>query len=604
MRFAGIARHTFASTHSARRVRELIIVNVNYCAVMGARHSAAAGQLGRVPRRPLAALLSMVLVLTTVAATSPQPTARRSASPPVTMLGVTLGLGCTFDGFALSIPLIFNGTVVPDGDSFTPVPYPAVINLRYPIISDIAFLRDTPYWAQSMTRSQAAGAGYLAQAIANLPAGEQTTIIGMSQGAGVAEVARAEMATNPDYVANAGNYRFVMVGDPYQPNGGILARFTSWSDMPILGDLIPFGRPGTSDSPFATTYYQNQYDGFADFPATFNLLAIANAVAGMFFEHTFPGYYLASPDAPGAVSTTVGNTTYITIPKRVSLLAPLRIAASLINAERFVDALDPILRVFIEMGYDRTADPSQVKQFSWITPLQNIREGLVALPAAIAQAWQVLWGAPYQPTLPQPVVSGSEAPTPVIEHPSDPAPTSPVAQAIRQAVENLTRLLTAVALPLAKLLRWVTGQTPSAHDSETAADRIEPAFDPAPPSVQPPLDANDTAVLDTPEPEQVNVVEEQNDPSRQHDETPPSASETPTPTPTDDEPEPDVEPDAAPEVEVEVDPDSEPEDSQTANDNSDAEPTDIDDDRAETVETERGNSPEAPDAEADHRLAS
>ena len=30
------------------------------------------------------------------------------------------------------------------------------------------------------------------------------------------------------YVANADDYRFILVGNPYQPNGGILARFTSW----------------------------------------------------------------------------------------------------------------------------------------------------------------------------------------------------------------------------------------------------------------------------------------------------------------------------------------------------------------------------------------
>ncbi|MFE1137729.1 PE-PPE domain-containing protein [Streptomyces mutabilis] len=38
--------------------------------------------------------------------------------------------------------------------------------------------------------------------------------------------------------------------------------------LPILGDIFPLGRPGPSDSPFKTTYYQNQYDGIADFPAS------------------------------------------------------------------------------------------------------------------------------------------------------------------------------------------------------------------------------------------------------------------------------------------------------------------------------------------------
>ena len=54
------------------------------------------------------------------------------------------------------------------------------------------------------------------------------------------------------------------------------------------------------------------------------------------------------------------------------------------------------------------------------------------------------------------------------------------------------------------------------------------------------------------------------------------------------------------EVEVEV----EPEDSHTADDHSDDEPADGEGDQAEAGETEREDSPEAPDTEADHRLAS
>ena len=284
------------------------------------------------------------------------PTPRRSDYSEL-----SVGVGGSFDGLGLTIPLFFYGTVVPRGDSFHTVPYPAQINLNYPIISDLPVLSDLPYWPQTLKRSEAVGAGYLEQDIAATQAGEKVTIIGMSQGAQVAEIARADMVKDPNYVANAQSYKFVLVGDPYQPNGGILARFTSWSDLRVLGNLFPFGWPGPSDSPFQTTLYQNQYDGFADFPAYFNVLAIANAVVGIVFEHILPGYVLESSDSPNAVSTTVGNTTYVTIPQYLPLLAPLRAVASLIGAQRFIDALDPVLRVFVEVGYDRTADPSQVK---------------------------------------------------------------------------------------------------------------------------------------------------------------------------------------------------------------------------------------------------
>ena len=398
-------------------------------------------------------------------------------SAAVRLLGTTLGVGGSFDGFGLSMPLFFYGTAVPAGDSFRIVPYPAQINLDYPIISDLPGLSDIPYWPQLLTQSAAVGAGYLERDIAAVPAGEKLTIIGMSQGSQVTEIARADMAKDPNYVANADDYEFVMVGDPYTPNGGILARFSSWNQMPILGDLVPFGRPGPADSPFKTTYYQNQYDGFADFPAYFNVPAALNAVFGIVFQHMFPGYVLESRDEPNAVSTTVGNTTYVTIPQRLPLLAPLRLAASLIGAQRLVDALDPILRVFIEMGYERTADPSAVKEFGWSIPDRKVQEAIDALPDAFAQSLAILGGAGYMPTLPVPDVAANPVPTPVVDHPAIPVDTSPFAQAIRQAVVGLTGVLTALTTSVAKLLRILSGQPPAAADT-APVDAAAPALPP------------------------------------------------------------------------------------------------------------------------------
>ncbi len=392
----------------------------------------------------------------------------------VRMLGTTIGVGPSFDGFGLSIPLLFNGTVIPVGDVFHTVPYPAQINFDYPIISDLPALSDLPYWPHSLKQSERIGAGYLEQDLdrhlAAAPAGAKVTVIGYSQGSQVAEIARADMATNPAYTANADDYEFVLVGNPYQPNGGILARFTSWSDTPVIGDLFPLGRPGPSDSPFRTTYYQNQYDGVADFPAYFGLLSLANALTGIVFEHVLPGYVFDDPGEPGAVSTTVGNTTYVTIPHLLPLLAPLRLAASLVGAQRFVDALDPILRVFVEMDYDRTADPRQVKEFGWTRPPEKMREALDALPAAFAQSRAILCGATYTPTVPTPAVSDVEPETPVTEHPGKPVDNPPGVQAVRDTVVGVSDGLAVATQSVAGVLRSVTGHppSPSAPDSVDA----------------------------------------------------------------------------------------------------------------------------------------
>ncbi|MEW2481810.1 PE-PPE domain-containing protein [Mycobacterium sp. NPDC049093] len=400
-----------------------------------------------------------VVVAVSAGVTVSTPTATYSAA--VQLAGTTLGVGASYDAFGLSIPMFFYGNIVPEGDSYRTVPYPAQISISIPVISDLPGWSDLPYWTQSLKRSEAIGAGYLLQEIAKIPAGDKVTIIGVSQGTQVLEIARTEMAKLSNYVANADNYEFLLLGDPYQPNGGILARFASWSELPVLGDIFPFGRPGPSDSPFKTTFYQNQYDGIADFPAYFNVLSIANALAGQVFEHAFPGYVLEYPDAPNAVTTQVGNTTYVTLPQYLPLLAPLRIPAALIGAERFVDAIDPVLRVFVEMGYDRTADPSRVKEFGWITPEEKIHEALNALPGAFEQSLAILAGEKYVPALPQPVVSDAPPDTPLPEHPADPVRNSPFEQALRQVVNDVGTALTDATRPLAKVFQSLGGRTPT-----------------------------------------------------------------------------------------------------------------------------------------------
>lgn len=414
-------------------------------------------------RARLSQMLSGGLAIATVSAgvsmaATPMPAMPMTSSAAIRLLDTVIGVGPSFDGFGATIPLLFYGTAVPAGDTFYTVPYPAMINLGYPIISTLPILSTVPYWPETLTQSERIGAGYLEHAIGKEPAGEKLTIIGFSQGTQVGEIARADMAKNAGYLANAQDYSFVFIGDPYTPNGGILARFTAFAHLPVLGDLFPLGRPGPSDSPFKTTNYQNQYDGFADFPQYFNPLAITNALLGIAFEHVLPGYVLESPDGSNTVKTTVGNTTYVTIPQYLPLLAPLRLAASLVGAQRFVDALDPIVRAFVEMGYNRTADPSQVGEFAWGTTTQKIRDGLQQLPAAFAEGLRILSGAPYHPTLPQPVVSPTQPTTPVTDHPAQPVDNSPQAQAVRAAVLRVSAAITKFVTPLSKLLQIVGGK--------------------------------------------------------------------------------------------------------------------------------------------------
>lgn len=430
-----------------------------------------------ISRRWAAMLLTGGVVATSAGVTVNTPTATYSAD--VQLTGTTIGVGPSFDAFGLTVPMLFYGSIIPEGESFHTLPYPAQINLNYPIISEIPVLSDLPYWPQTLKRSESVGAGYLLQDIAAMPDGEKITIIGVSQGNQVAEIARAAMARDPDYVANAENYEFVFVGNPYQPDGGILIRLASLHTLPMLGDVFPFGRPGPSDSPFKTTYYQNQYDGIADFPTYFNVLSLVNSFAGQAFGHAIPGYALEYPDEPNAVVTQVGNTTYVMLPQYLPLLAPLRIPATFIGAERFVDAIDPVLRVFVEMGYDRTADPSHAREFSWVPPAGKLREALNELPGAFEQSIAILGGQTYVPTLPQPVVSDTEPETPVTERPVHPVGTSPFEQGMRHAVENVAAALSDATRPFAKVLQAIGGRTSPPETVEPPAADTAPKSRPS-----------------------------------------------------------------------------------------------------------------------------
>ena len=78
--------------------------------------------------------------------------------------------------------------------------------------------------------------------------------------------------------------------------------------------------------------------------------------------------------------------------------------------------------------------------------------------------------------MPQPVVSATEPPTPVTEHPAQQPDTSPVAQRVRQAVVNLSGALSNLTQPVAELLQTLGGQASPQTDTQSVA-LTAPALD-------------------------------------------------------------------------------------------------------------------------------
>lgn len=201
--------------------------------------------------------------------------------------------------------------------------------------------------------SVARGASILHGAImAEYGAGRDAVVLGFSQSASVATMEMRHLASlPPDLRPGPDQLSFVLLGNPNNPNGGILARFPDVYLQPL--GLTFSG--ATPDSIYPTTVYTRQYDGWADFPQyPLNVVSSANAILGIFYSHGTYQELTAAQIAAGTVapvSPTATDLTYIQIPtENLPLLEPLRGVVP----EPLLDLVQPNLRVIVELGYDRT----------------------------------------------------------------------------------------------------------------------------------------------------------------------------------------------------------------------------------------------------------
>ena len=239
-------------------------------------------------------------------------------------------------GVAIAAPTTFTlgGTyqLTDNGQPVPPLNLSGVLGGKYddgPAVS-VAF----PATVVGMDQSVALGADHLVAQIQS-SSGERRAL-GISQGAiAVAEAKRRLMALPVDQRPASGALTFVAIGDPTRPGHGALSQ---------MGYR-------TVDTPYDTVYFTREYDGFADLPDRFNVLAIANAAAGIVYVHPYYGQLPANLPEKN-VTTTVngagGNVTDVLIPTaHLPLLQPLR------NLGMNVDGLEAVLRPMVDAGYSR-----------------------------------------------------------------------------------------------------------------------------------------------------------------------------------------------------------------------------------------------------------
>ncbi|MCW2662867.1 MAG: hypothetical protein JWP83_4019 [Mycobacterium sp.] len=233
----------------------------------------------------------------------------------------------------------------------------------------------------------------IAQVIPN-PAtytGDPVAILGYSQSSIISSLAMPQLLAH-GYTSTQLN--FTLLGDPANPNGGLLSRFPGLS-FPSLG--ITFGT-STPSNDFQTTIWSLEYDGFADFPRyPIDIFSDLNALAGIVFVHgTYPHLtptQLASAFLlPGShtLDPTNGLTDYYMIPtENLPLLTPLRALPLIGNP--LADLIQPDLKLLVNWGYGDpnygfSTSPSNVQTpFGFLPPLSATTELGALLPGATSQ---------------------------------------------------------------------------------------------------------------------------------------------------------------------------------------------------------------------------
>ncbi|OBK53248.1 PE-PPE domain-containing protein [Mycobacterium sp. 1081908.1] len=182
---------------------------------------------------------------------------------------------------------------------------------------------------------------------------------------------------------------FTLVGDPSNPNGGLLTRFPGLS-MPSLG--LTFGT-ATPDNSFPTRIYTIEYDGFADFPRyPINLLSDLNAFLGIATVHgTYQDFSLSQIQTATQLTNTSGPTQtqyFILQTPNLPLLEPIR--AIPIIGNPIADLVQPDLRVLVDLGYGSTTqgwspDPPNVPTPFGVIPPVSPGAVLSALSTATPQ---------------------------------------------------------------------------------------------------------------------------------------------------------------------------------------------------------------------------
>jgi len=242
----------------------------------------------------------------------------------------------------------------------------------------------------SLTLNQV-GSGILDDQLSALIVGNQSagtpddpiTVFGYSQSSWIAAMQKQLSSQDAVLGEFTPPLNFVLLSNVIRPNGGFFSRFFGYG-LITWAPLVS----APTQTPFPTYDISRQYDFFSDFPANpLNPFALVNATFGL-MNHDYGGVSL-DPDSPNWNPETMidsyGDTTYYTVPSQLPMLKPLR----LVGLGLLADVIEPVLKVLVELGYDRDTPYGQYTTFR-LLPSFDLAELAEDLGAAFEESLAVL----------------------------------------------------------------------------------------------------------------------------------------------------------------------------------------------------------------------
>jgi hypothetical protein len=183
--------------------------------------------------------------------------------------------------------------------------------------------------------------------VADIAAAQKTgngpvTVVGASAGSLVLDETLRYYQEHPDLAPDPKKVNFVIIADG--------SRQDAFRPSSLFDTMSGYTYQSPAQTAYNVSVVTFQYDGFADFPdQPLNLLAVANAVAGMLVLHNATYFADISKMTPTSVVTdpgTGGTTTRY-------LIAPLQLP--LVTLMPFLAPIQDQLKQIIDTGYSRNA---------------------------------------------------------------------------------------------------------------------------------------------------------------------------------------------------------------------------------------------------------